>query len=387
MSQLLNGNHITLLQNGTEFFPALLDAIAAARHDVHLETYIFEPDDTGRRTSAALCDAARRGVRVRLVVDGFGSRDFITRLQPDLTAAGAEVLIFRKDLGLFALQRRRLRRMHRKLTVVDGQTAFVGGINIIDDSNTPHQVPPRFDYAIRIEGPLVRSVQAAQEDLWRILCWANLHRRPALPAHPSRKARAAKPASNVRATFVIRDNLRHRKDIENAYLKAIGQARHEIIIANAYFLPGRRFRAALLDACERGVSVTLLLQGRIEYWLLHHACQAVYPHLLAAGVRIVEYRKSFLHAKVAVIDKDWATVGSSNIDPFSLMLAREANVIVRDVAFTAELRASLLAAIDDGGIILSADHWKKRPWRLRVLSWAAFAIVRSLTGRLVRHDE
>ncbi|MDB5800743.1 MAG: phospholipase D/Transphosphatidylase [Rhodocyclales bacterium] len=387
MSPLLPGNHITLLQNGTEFFPALLKAVAEARQSVHLETYIFEPDDTGRRISAALSAAARRGVRVRLVVDGFGSRDFIARLQPELTDAGAEVLIFRKDLGLFALQRRRLRRMHRKLTVVDGQIAFVGGINIIDDSNTPHQIPPRFDYAVRIEGPLVNPVQTAQDELWRILCWASFHRRQRPPAKLPAASRSAKPAGGIRAAFVMRDNLRHRNDIENAYLTAIAGARHDIIIANAYFLPGRRFRSALLDARERGVAVTLLLQGRIEYWLLHHACQAVYPHLLSAGVRIVEYRKSFLHAKVAVVDKDWATVGSSNIDPFSLMLAREANVIVRDTGFTTELRDSLLAAMNDGGVTLSADHWQKRPWRLRLLSWAAFGIVRVLTGKLIRHGE
>jgi cardiolipin synthase len=387
VSPLLPGNRIVLLQNGTEFFPALLKAIAEAQHDIHLETYIFEPDTTGRRVSAALCEAAQRGVRVRVVADGFGSRTFISRLQPDLVNAGAEVLVFRKDLGLFALQRRRLRRMHRKLTVVDGRIAFVGGINIIDDTNTPHQIPPRFDYAISIEGPLVREVRTTQEDLWRILCWANFHRRPDPLPDALTTIAAAEPAGNTRAAFLVRDNLRHRKDIENAYLAAIGHARHEVIIANAYFLPGRRFRSALLHARERGVTVTLLLQGRIEYWLLHHACQAIYPHLLAAGIRIVEYRKSFLHAKVAVIDKDWATVGSSNIDPFSLMLAREANVIVRDAAFTAELRTSLLAAMENGGVALSPDHWKKCPWRLRLLSWAAFGVVRMLTGRLVRHGE
>ncbi len=381
------GHRITLLQNGAEFFPALLLAIESAQREVHLETYIFEPDATGRRISAALGAAAARGVRVRVVVDGFGSRNFVARIQPELTDAGAEVLVFRKELGLFALQRRRLRRMHRKLAVVDGQIAFVGGINIIDDSNTPHETPPRFDYAVRVEGPLVMHAQAAQEQLWRTLRWASFRHRPPAPVKTRKPGGPSRPAGTIRAAFVVRDNLRHRKDIENAYLGAITQARREITIANAYFLPGRRFRTALLDARERGVAVTLLLQGRIEYWLLHHACQAAYPQLLSAGVRIVEYRKSYLHAKVAVIDDDWATVGSSNIDPFSLMLAREANVIVRDKAFTTELRGSLLAAMDDGGVTLAADHWRKLAWHRRVLSWMAFAIVRTLTGKLIRHDE
>lgn len=386
MSALLPGNHIRLLRNGTEFFPCLQQAIDEAQHEVHLETYIFEADATGQRIAAALCAAARRGVRVRVVVDGFGSRSFVTRLLPQLSASGAEVQVFRKELGLFALQRRRLRRMHRKLTVVDGHIAFVGGINILDDSDTPGENAPRFDYAIRIEGPLVQRIRRAQQDLWRLLSWVSFRRRPR--HDPAALEDAALPAvGTTRAAFVMRDNLRHRKDIEKAYLKAIGQARNEILIANAYFLPGRRFRTALLAARQRGVTITLLLQGRIEYWLLHHACQAAYPALLSAGVRIVEYRKSFLHAKVAVIDEDWATVGSSNIDPFSLMLAREANVVVRDAAFANELRESLHAAIADGSVTLSRNHWQTRPWRLRVLSWMAFGLVRLLTGKLVRHDE
>jgi cardiolipin synthase A/B len=387
MIRMLAGNAITLLQNGTEFFPALLDAINAAQRTVHLETYIFEPDETGRRISQALCDAARRGARVRVVVDGFGSRDFISRLQPELENAGVNVLVFRKELGLLALRRRRLRRLHRKLSVVDNRWAFVGGINIIDDSSSPNDTSPRFDYAVRIEGPLVAPIHAAQEEMWRILSWASFHRRQALPKPRSTPVATDTAAGTIRAAFVLRDNFRHRRDIEDAYLDAITRARDEIMIANAYFLPGRRFRTALLDARNRGVTVTLILQGRIEYWLLHHACQAIYPHLLAAGIRIIEYRKSFLHAKVAVIDTDWATVGSSNIDPLSLMLAREANVIVRDEGFTTALRNSLLVEANDGGITLSADHWQKRPWRLRVLSWLAFALVRTLTGKLIRHED
>jgi cardiolipin synthase len=146
----------------------------------------------------------------------------------------------------------------------------------------------------------------------------------------------------------VRDNLRHRRDIERAYLDAIGAAREEIVLANAYFLPGRRFRRALRAAAGRGVRVTILLQGLVEYRLLHYATQALYGNLLAAGIRIFEYQRSFLHAKVAVIDHHWATVGSSNIDPFSLLLAREANVVVLDRRFAEDLEQSLAAAMRDG---------------------------------------
>jgi cardiolipin synthase len=151
-----------------------------------------------------------------------------------------------------------------------------------------------------------------------------------------RVTEACRPISGARgeqtAAFLVRDNILHRRDIEEAYLEAIAAAQQDILLANAYFLPGRRFRRALHDAVKRGVRVVILLQGRIEYRLLHYATQALYGRLLGAGIRIFEYRRSFLHAKVAVIDSHWATVGSSNIDPFSLLLAREANIVVKDPA-------------------------------------------------------
>jgi cardiolipin synthase A/B len=374
---LSRGNRIELLHSGGEFFPALCEAIDGAQQLVHLETYIFALDETGQRVSAALCAAARRGVSVRLVVDGFGSRSFVDTQLDALTAAGVQVLVFRREISLLSLRRQRLRRLHRKLANIDGRIAFVGGINIIDD-DVPGQTP-RFDYAIRIEGPLTHQVRQAQENLWRMLHWSQLRRRT-----PQRSIKLPAPpiAGGIQARLVLRDNLRHRHDIEDAYLTAIAHARHSILIANAYFLPGRRFRAALLEASKRGVDVTLLLQGRVEYWLLHHACNALYPQLMAAGLRIVEYRKSFLHAKVAVIDDNWATVGSSNIDPFSLALAREANVIINNAAFCHILRSSLQAAIADGGAELSADHWQKQPPLRRLLSWTAYSLLRWLAERL-----
>jgi len=155
--------------------------------------------------------------------------------------------------------------------------------------------------------------------------------------------------------MVLRDNLRHRHDIEGAYLQAIAGAQREIIIANAYFLPGRDFRLALIQAVQRGVRVMLLLQGKVEYRVQHYATHALYDQLLAADVEIYEYQPSYLHSKVAVVDGQWATVGSSNIDPFSLLLALEANLAVQDAGFAGELRASLLSAITNDAI--RAGDW------------------------------
>lgn len=374
------GNSITLLKNGADFFPALEGAIDGAQTEVHLETYIFADDMVGQRIAAALQRAAQRNVVVRIVIDGFGSRDFFPPEMADaLLRSGAEVFIYRQEALQFSFRRHRLRRMHRKIAMIDGHIAFIGGINIIDDINTPHHTPPRYDYAVKLMGPLVQELRPIVQRLWQLLSWTRVRTRKH-GMFPS--IAAAAPCGTHLAALVIRDNLRHRDDIEEAYLDAIENARHDILIANAYFFPGLGFRRALVAAAARGVKVKLILQGRVEYRWLHHATRALYGSLLAGGVEIVEYHKSFMHAKVAVIDDDWATVGSSNIDPFSFMLSREANIIVRDASFSAQLRHSLIAAIQDGAVPVGAKEWKQRPLLERLMAWLAYGAARFTLGTL-----
>ncbi len=370
------GNRLQLLRNGEAYFPALIEAIDRARHEVHLETYIFADDATGREVAAALSRAAQRGVMVRLLVDGFGARDFDTGLGAGLGADGVEVMVYRPEAGRYAFRRHRLRRMHRKLAVIDGEVGFAGGINIIDDFDT--STSPRFDYAVRIEGPLVARLHLAVRHVWRLVRWAALGRRPPPPTFVPPQRPAA--VGSVQAALLLRDNLAHRHDIEYAYLDAVRSARGEILIANAYFLPGRRFSKALLLAAQRGVKVSLLLQGRSDHLLFHYATQALYDRMLAAGVRVFEYDRAELHAKVAVIDEDWATVGSSNIDPFSLLLAREANVVVRDPGFAAELRASLVETISAAAREVRVEDQRQRSWRARLASVLAYSLVRFMLG-------
>ncbi|HEY9193741.1 MAG TPA: cardiolipin synthase ClsB [Methyloversatilis sp.] len=377
MTRLLGGNDIRLLVCGGQYFPALEQAIDEAHSEIFLETYIFADDETGQRIAAALARAARRGVRVRVLVDGFGARDFEDSHRQSLESAGVNTLVFRPEVGRLRFKRNRLRRMHRKLAVIDAQIGFAGGINIIDDMHTPGHKPPRFDYAVRVQGPLVTRMHHECLKLWERVAWATLQFRPRLPR--LRNTGPRKPGQ-MRAALLVRDNLRHRRDIEDAYLQAIDSAYREILIANAYFLPGRRFRQALTLAAQRGVKVTLILQGRVEYALLHYASQALYGSLLSQGVRIIEYRRSFLHAKAAVIDDDWATVGSSNIDPFSLMLAREANVVVRDAGFARQLQHSLELACRHGGRELRHGQWQARPLHERMLRWLAYGMVRLMIG-------
>jgi cardiolipin synthase len=376
------GNMLRLLVSGTDYFPALLAAIEAAQTEIHLETYIFADDATGRQVAAALGRAAKRGVVVRVMVDGFGSRSFLRGLGAALIADGAQVLVYRPEIAPRRIRRYRLRRLHRKLSVFDGRIAFVGGINIIDDfsdvtDDVGHPLTaPRLDYAVRIEGPLVADVLRTMQRLWHMVQWTHTARRPPKPPTPT----PPPPAGNMRAMLLIRDNLRHRRDIENAYLHAIDVAQREILLAHAYFLPGGRFRETLCATARRGVAVTLLLQGRVEYRFQYRATQALYDQLLAAGVRIFEYQPAFLHAKVAVIDDDWATVGSSNIDPFSLLLSREANVIVRDATFATTLRTHLQTTIASSSREVRPDDGARRHWLTRLRNRLAYFLVRLLVG-------
>ncbi|HNQ04155.1 MAG TPA: cardiolipin synthase ClsB [Thiobacillaceae bacterium] len=375
------GNRLTLLQDGAAYFPALMTAIDQAQHQVHLESYIFRADGVGRAVAHCLMEAARRGVATRLLLDGFGARSLPRDLARELRNAGVDLLIFRPDRWQLRMplrhHRHRLRRMHRKLALVDARVAFVGGINIIDDLDEGRLTHPRRDYAVRIEGPVVADVYASARRLWRLVKWSHFGLRrgeyaglkPVLDAVGDQQAR-----------FVARDNLRDRRAIEAAYLRAIRAARQEIVLANAYFLPGFRFRHALVEAARRGVRVVLILQGYTDHPLYRAAGQALYRYFLENKVEIYEYGISELHAKVAVVDGVWATVGSSNLDPFSMLLAREANVVVYDRAFAQELRHSLESLLCQDGQCLQRLNWEHIPWHERLGAWLAYGVVRGAMG-------
>ena len=226
MTEFVNGNRITLLKSGVEYFPALLAEIDAAQREIHLETYIFESDSTGRAVGAALARAARRGVATHVLVDGFGSVELDRKLVAEMEEAGVRFLVYRPLMSPWTLRSSRLRRLHRKIAVADARVAFVGGINVGDDP-----VPPRFDFAVRVEGPLVPHIHRLVKRLWALVNTTRLRAR--LP-----EAAALVPSAQVcggqRSALVVRDNLGHRRDIEQEYLAAFGKARSEILIANAY---------------------------------------------------------------------------------------------------------------------------------------------------------
>jgi cardiolipin synthase A/B len=372
----VSGNRVRLLQSGAEFFPALIAAIDAARHEVHLETYIFNADPTAEAVRNALMRAAQRGIPVRLLIDGVGSRELSADWLDALKTSGVSVLIYRPIVSGWLSNPHNLRRLHRKLAVIDARTAFLGGMNLMDDYEPVRFETPRLDFSVEVQGPLLVPIHRSIRHLWRLVALTQLQPRadkPALiePAWPTN--------GHVRAAFVVRDNFAHRRDIERVYLAALALAHTEIIIASAYFLPGRRFRKLVRKAAARGVRVHLLTQGHTDHPFFQSAARALYRDLLAAGVAIHEYQASELHAKVAVVDGHWATVGSSNIDPFSLLLAREANIVVDDPTFARDLQQRLQHAIRQSVALDPAD-WQRRPWPRRMLSWLAYESVRLMVG-------
>jgi cardiolipin synthase len=393
-------HRVRLLQGAQELFPALVEAMDAALSDIQFETYIFDFTGTGASVAQALERAARRGVRTQLVVDGVGTGAFPLEWTERFSAAGVQFRVYSPLGPLGLLLPHRWRRLHRKLCVVDGCMLFCGGINVLDDLHDPNHgalAAPRFDFAVQATGSLVSVASDTMDQLWWRMQAVRDMRERRLPEalQALRAASAARHAAQVaedgprmRAALLLRDNVRNRSRIERAYRRAIGAARHEVIIANAYFLPGGKLRRALLMAARRGVRVRLLLQGRYEYFMQYHAARPVYGALLAAGVEIHEYAPSFLHAKVAVVDalgeRPWATVGSSNLDPLSLLLAREANVVVEDAAFAADLRERLVQAMEQAGRRMEPARYAGRPLRQRVLDQVAHALMRLalwITGR------
>ena len=403
------GNDISLLENGVQLFPALCAAFDAATTNIHVEMYIFRLDLAGKQLIHHLSLAAQRGLKVRVLIDGYGSAAEDEAIARMLHDAGAHCRVYRPEPKRFTLKSfdfMRLRRLHRKIVVVDATVGFVGGINIEDDYSTAdpdvRTTDPRFDYAVRVVGPIVSDLVEALDLLWlRTRHWRqtplrNLRsrlryfKRHRASSHivstSSSLSSSVFPSAtsppvfspttaNMRAAFILRDNLRYRRTIERAYLFYIASAKTEIFIANAYFLPGGQLRGALIDAAKRGVKVRLLLQGKIEYQMQYHATRWIYDLFLREGIEIYEYLPSFLHAKVAVID-DMSIVGSSNLDPFSLLLAREANVLVDDAGFTAQLRQSLENAVTRGSRIVELTLYGHRPFLGRIADGLCYLLLR-----------
>lgn len=377
-SRWASGNRVRLLENGEEFFPAVFEAVAAAEREVLIETFILFEDKVGHALHAAMLQAARRGVQIDITVDGFGSPDLSAEFIGTLTAAGVRVHVFDPQAPLLGMRVNVFRRMHRKIVVVDGVRAFVGGINYSADHLADFGPQAKQDYAVEVSGPIVDEIHRfareaiAPQAAPSSRSW--FRRRAPMPA-PAPSAGAAH-SGEADAVFVTRDNHQHRNDIERQYRVALRSARSEVIIANAYFFPGYLFLKDLRRAARRGVKVRLILQGQPDMPVVKVAASMLYGHLQRAGVQIYEYCARPLHGKVALADDEWSTVGSSNLDPLSLSLNLEANLIIHDRAFNQHLRERLEDLIENSCKEVPAHSNRGTAWGQMALSYLVFHFLR-----------
>jgi len=321
-SRWYEGNTVQLLINGEDYFPRVFECIRQARKEVLLETFIVFDDKVGQELRGALIEAARRGVSVEVAVDGFGTADLSEEFIAVMTNQGVRVHVFEPAHRLAGVRANIFRRLHRKIVVIDGERAFIGGINYSADHLEDYGEMAKQDYAVEVTGPIVAQIHASSRRLM-----ADVLEQPNL-VKPSTQA-----TGQARILLVERDNHRHTTDIEGQYMAAIRTARSRLIIANAYFLPGYRMLRALRNAARRGVKVTLILQGQPDMRWVRAFSRLLYNYLLSDGVIIYEYCQRPLHGKVALVDDEWSTVGSSNLDPLSLAFNLEANLIIRDRDF------------------------------------------------------
>jgi cardiolipin synthase len=329
------GNAFTLLENGEAYFPRVFQAIEAARSEVLVETFILFDDKVGQELRRVLIAAAQRGARVSLLIDGYGSDELSDDFLGGMTRVGVEIHVFDPRARVFGLRTNVFRRMHRKIVVIDGELAFIGGINFSADHLSDFGPQAKQDYSVEVQGPIAAEIhhfaRSAVEPARRRRWWPRRVPRPD----------ARRAVGHAEAMFVVRDNDEHNTDIERHYRAAIRLARDSVTIANAYFFPGYRLLRDIRDAARRGVRVRLILQGEPDMAIVKVAAGMLYDYLTAAGVRIMEYCERPLHGKVACVDGTWATVGSSNLDPLSLALNLEANVMIRDGEFASVLHERL----------------------------------------------
>jgi len=339
----VGNNRVELLRDGVEAYPRMLAAIESAREQCLLEMYWFDSDHAGRRFADALAAAARRGVEVAVIYDDIGSIGADQRMFDELAEAGAQVRVFNP----VAPWRRRFRldrltlRDHRKILVVDGEIGFTGGCNLaaawlpIDDGGRGWR-----DDAVRVEGPAVRGLTSSVLRTWH-----------ALGGPPLRRIRRSVPPSGTSGGQAVRvlaeSYFRARREISRAYVRELYNAKERAWIRNAYFIPDRSVRRALGRAARRGVDVRVLMPGEIDVELVRHASRSTWGYLLRHGVRLFEYQAGVLHAKSAVIDGSWSTIGTFNLDYLSLRSNLEINVSVRDPGFGATMEASFIRDLDE----------------------------------------
>jgi cardiolipin synthase len=374
-------NQFELLETGENYFPALFSEFENAKTEILMEAYIFRLDSVGMKVLAALATAARRGVKVDLVIDGFGSPEFTAAIVKDWKSQGVNISIFREFRWIdwnFRLGNL-LRRLHRKTIIIDQTIAFVGGLNIGEDYFAHSVSNAKWDHAVRVKGPVVKQVR------WHSLLLLVRLRRDFQRFWQLWRRPIRSQLQTEKALYIVRDNFIAKRAIENFYTRAIWDAKERILIANAYFIPSYRFLRALIRASQRGVRVQLLLQGgRSDIPIIKWTEQFLYHRLLKAKIEIHEFQDLALHSKAAVIDHNWSTIGSSNLDPWSLFSNIEGNLFISDQEFCQKLQSSLEKCLLDSKPWQLSDILNMSPGQ-RLRAWLSYLLVQ-WAGKLARRS-
>ncbi|WP_223497107.1 cardiolipin synthase ClsB [Pseudomonas sp. A-RE-26] len=368
-----SGNQIQLLENGEAYFPRVFEAMRQAQREILLETFILFEDKVGYALQRILIAAAQRGVKVVVSLDGFGCGELSPAFLSELADAGVMVQMFDPAAKTLGIRTNWFRRLHRKIVVVDASVGFIGGINFSADHLADFGAEAKQDYAVQVVGPAVADLHhfALAQSGRQVRTRRGWRRRQQRPAPWSTEQ------GDGWVRLIYRDNLQHRDDIEEAYIQALSKAQTRAVIANAYFFPGYRLLREIRNAARRGVQVQLIMQGQPDVLLAKLAARMLYDYLLKDGVVIHEYCQRPLHGKVALVDDAWSTVGSSNLDPLSLALNLEANVLIGDRAFNQQLYERLQA--------LAKNHCRTIPQKRKPRLWLWRLTVGFLVFHVMRH--
>ncbi|HEX8705607.1 MAG TPA: phospholipase D-like domain-containing protein, partial [Myxococcaceae bacterium] len=359
---VVQGNACRLLRDGIETYPEMLEAIRGAQRYIRLETYMFISDAVGELFGQALAEAAERGVHVKVLYDAVGSWTSRREFFEGLRQRGVDIRSF-KPFSLGRGVRHLLSRDHRKILVVDGEVAFVGGVNIAAQWAPEGKGAGWRDDVLRIEGPAVHELERRFVATWRMAFQDRFDR----IRHKVYRLRRPGPSRGLVCLSVLSS----RRSIHRAYLHAIARARRSVLIAAAYFVPDRRMVAVLREAAQRGVEVHLLLNRRSDHPFLEFATRAFYERLLSAGVRIFEWQRGVLHAKTAVVDGVWGTIGSFNLERMSLAFNHEVNAVFADPQLGRAVEQSFR---NDCGSCreVSLAEFRRRPFWRKVLEAVAY---------------
>lgn len=367
MSEYSIQNKVKLVRGGKEYFHMLIKLINEARDYIHLQAYIFKNDNTGKEIIKVLKSANKRGVDVYLLADGYASQDLPKAFIQDLEKEGIHFRLFeplfKSESFYFG------RRMHHKIIVIDGTKAIIGGVNIADRYNDFPDHPAWLDFTVYVEGEVVKEIC--------VLCWKTWNSFPLRMIQTPCEKKEHTFTFQKGETSLVRmrrnDWVRRKNEISNTYLEILKKAEKNILIVCSYFLPGRVITRQMQKALKRGVKITVVTAGISDIMLAKNAERWLYDRLLRLGINILEYQPSILHAKLAICDEEWITIGSYNINDISAYASIELNLDIKDVNFTSAVKNTIDNIIRNDCVQITAKmHKKNKNIFVQFLRWISY---------------